>query len=149
MCVDDQEALRPLQVAAGLHGGKNDSEAKTGRIRGTATGTVFRRLVAKTWARQFGTAVEAACVPFQFALSTRTGVGHTVRAATEALPRMTVLSGRDWGLRPRVEGCHPCFSNCNKFLDSRTFCRLCEKPFFVIIMHVGRRGRTEAQRWSA
>ena len=81
VCLDDQEALRLLQVAAGLHGGKNDSAAKTGRIRGIATGTVFRRLVAKTWARQFGTAVEAACAPFQFALSTRAGVdcvGYTM-----------------------------------------------------------------------
>ena len=66
-----------------------------GGIRGIATGTVFRRLVAKTLARQFGTAVEAACAPFQFALSTRAGVdcvGHTVKAATEANQRMTVLS---------------------------------------------------------
>ena len=39
-----------------------------GGVRGIATGTSFRRLVAKTLARQFGKAVEAVCVPFQFAL---------------------------------------------------------------------------------
>ena len=40
-------------------------------------------------------AVEAACAPFQFALSTRAGVdcvGHAVRAATDANPMTTVLS---------------------------------------------------------
>ena len=66
-----------------------------GGIRGIATGTVFRRLVAKTLARQFGPVVEESCAPFQFALSTRAGVdcvGHTIRAATDDNPRMTVLS---------------------------------------------------------
>ena len=66
-----------------------------GGVRGIATGTSFRRLVAKTMARQFGKAVEAACAPFQFALSTRAGtdcVGHAVRAMTDANPECTVLS---------------------------------------------------------
>ena len=44
-----------------------------GGVRGIATGTSFRRLVAKTLARQFGKAVEATCAPFQFALLTRAG----------------------------------------------------------------------------
>ena len=66
-----------------------------GGIRGIAAGTVFRRLVAKTLARQFGPVVEASCAPFQFGLSTRAGVdcvGHTIRAATDDNPRMIVLS---------------------------------------------------------
>ena len=66
-----------------------------GGVRGIATGTSFRRLVAKTMARQFGKAVEAVCAPFQFALSTRAGtdcVGHAVRAMTDANPECTVLS---------------------------------------------------------
>ena len=66
-----------------------------GGVRGIASGTSFRRLVAKTMARQFGKAVEAACAPFQFALSTRAGtdcVGHAVRAMTDANPECTVLS---------------------------------------------------------
>ena len=62
-------------------------------MRGIATGTSFRRLVARTLARQF-TEVKAAS-PFQVALSTRAGVdcvGHAVRAATDANPMTTVLS---------------------------------------------------------
>ena len=46
-------------------------QKKDGGVRGIATGSSFRRLVAKTLARQFGKAVEATCFPFQFALSTR------------------------------------------------------------------------------
>ena len=66
-----------------------------GGVRGVATGTSFRRLVAKTLARQFSKRVEATCVPFQFALSTRAGtdcVGHAIRALTDADPTATVLS---------------------------------------------------------
>ena len=66
-----------------------------GGVRGIATGTSFRRLVAKTLARQFGKAVESTCAPFQFALSTRAGtdcVGHVVRALTDKNPMVTVLS---------------------------------------------------------
>ena len=66
-----------------------------GGVRGIATGTAFRKLVARTLARQFGKAVEAVCAPFQFALSTRAGtdcVGHTIRAMTDADPECTVLS---------------------------------------------------------
>ena len=58
-----------------------------GGVRGIATGTSFRRLVAKTLARQFWKAVESTCEPFQFALSTRAGtdcVGHTIRAMTDS-----------------------------------------------------------------
>ena len=68
---------------------------RDGSVRGIATGTSFRRLVAKTLARQFAHEVEAACAPFQFALSTRAGtdcLGHAVRAATEANPQATVLT---------------------------------------------------------
>ena len=52
-------------------------------VRGIATGTVFRRLVAKVLARQFSDEVEAACA-LQFALSTRAGI----RVATELNPRI-------------------------------------------------------------
>ena len=64
-------------------------------VRGIATGTSFRRLVARTLARQFGKAVEATYAPFQFALSTRAGtdcVGHAIWAVTDANPMCTVLS---------------------------------------------------------
>ena len=66
-----------------------------GGVRGIATGLAFRRLVAKCLARQFGKEVEAACSPFQFALSTRAGtdcVGHVIRALTDANPSLTVTS---------------------------------------------------------
>ena len=45
--------------------------------------------------RQLNTAVEARCAPFQFALSTRAGVGcvgHPVRAATDENPEATFRS---------------------------------------------------------
>ena len=70
-------------------------QKKDGGVRGIATVSSFRRLVAKTLARQFGKAVEATCSPFQFALSTRAGtdcVGHAVRTATDRDPQATVLS---------------------------------------------------------
>ena len=50
-------------------------QKQDGGVRGIATGTSFRRLVAKTLARQFLKAVEAVCSPYQFALSTRAGTG--------------------------------------------------------------------------
>ena len=66
-----------------------------GGVRGITTGTTFRRLVAKTLARQFSAEGEAVCAPYQFALSTRAGtdcVGHAIRAMTDADPMATVLS---------------------------------------------------------
>ena len=74
---------------------------KDGGVRGIATGTVFRRLVAKTLAKQFMKEVEHACSPFQFALSTRAGVdcvGHAARTTQRpcclwtALERLTTSS---------------------------------------------------------
>ena len=56
---------------------------------------VFVDSLAETLARQFSDAVEAACAPMQFALSTRAVVdcvGHAVRVATELNPNLTVLS---------------------------------------------------------
>ena len=70
-------------------------EKRDGGVRGIATGTSFRRLVANLLARQFSEQVEQACAPFQFALSTRAGtdcVGHAIRVATELNTRLTVLS---------------------------------------------------------
>ena len=110
VCLDDQETLslvfeaaqdfargqvpnvvcRSLMLATMTALQKND-----GGVRGIATGTVFRRLVAKVLARQFSDEVEAACAPLQFALSTRAGtdcVGHAIRVATELNPQLTVLS---------------------------------------------------------
>ncbi len=66
-----------------------------GRVRGIATGTAFRRLVASCIARMIGPAVEDACKPFQYALSTRAGtecVGHLFRAACDLDEGLCVLS---------------------------------------------------------
>ena len=68
---------------------------KDGGVRGIATGTSFRRLVAKSLARQFAKEVESVCALFQFASSTRAGtdrVGHAVLAMTDAHSTTTVLS---------------------------------------------------------
>ena len=43
-------------------------QKKDGGVRGIATGTSFRRLVAKTLARQFSAAVETTCAPFPICL---------------------------------------------------------------------------------
>ena len=83
-------ASRPLMSAA-----MTALEKKNGRVRGIANGTSSRRLAAKTLARQFSQKVQEACAPFQFAMSTRAGtncVGHAVREATAADPRLTVQS---------------------------------------------------------
>ncbi len=66
-----------------------------GRVRGIATGTAFRRIVASCLARVVGQEVEKACAPFQYALSTRAGtecVGHIFRAAMDLNNRSCVLS---------------------------------------------------------
>ena len=64
-------------------------------MRGVVTGDTFRRLVARALAQQYGTELEEACEPFQFALSTRAGtdsLGHLLRAATDADERATVVA---------------------------------------------------------
>ena len=66
-----------------------------GGVRGIATGTSLRRLVARTLARRFEGEIESACTPFQFALSTRAGtdsVAYMVRVITEERPTATLLS---------------------------------------------------------
>ena len=68
---------------------------KNGKVRGIATGTSLRRLVARCLAKQYGPAIEEACAPFQYALSTRAGtdcVGHLLRAATDLGSNSTILS---------------------------------------------------------
>ena len=91
VCLDDVETLGLLFFSAAM----TALQKKDGGVRGIATGTSFRRLVAKTLARQFGAAVEATCAPFQFALSPRAGVdcvGHAGRVATDQNTEATVLS---------------------------------------------------------
>ena len=135
VCLDDQETLslvfeaaqdfargqvpnvvcRSLMLATMTALQKND-----GGVRGIATGTVFRRLVAKVLARQFSDEVEAACAPLQFALSTRAGtdcVGHAIRVATELNPQLSMVS-------ELLTTCIvlPCWKNWSKFLASAVCC---------------------------
>ena len=66
-----------------------------GGVRGLIMGDTFRRLVARTLAQQFAPAFETACLPYQYALSTRAGaeaLARTLRLATETDPRATLLS---------------------------------------------------------
>ena len=69
-------------------------QKQDGGVRGIATGTSFRGLVAKTLASQFEKPVEAVCAPYQFAFSTPAGtdcVEHAIMAFTDADPQCTVL----------------------------------------------------------
>ena len=99
---------RSLMLATMTALQKND-----GGVRGIATGTVFRRLVAKVLARQFSDEVEVACAPLQFALSTRAGtdcVGHAIRVATELNPHLVhrwCRSSRASMLEKLVRSCWP------------------------------------------
>ena len=90
------QAKVPDQVATALMGARLVAVAKPdGGVRGIATGCTFRRLVARTLAKQFVKVFEAECSPFQYALSTRAGtdcVGHMLRAATDSDPSMKILS---------------------------------------------------------
>ena len=74
-------------------------QKKDGGVRGIATSTSFRRLVSKTLARQFMSAMEETCSPFQFALSTRAGAGWCRSChpcPTDADHEATVLSIDGW-----------------------------------------------------
>ena len=86
----------PGKIACALRIGRMVALTKpTGGVRALVMGDVFRRLVARTLAQQFGEQFRQACAPFQFALGTRAGaeaLARALRAATEANPRTTVLS---------------------------------------------------------
>ena len=68
---------------------------ENGSIRGIVTGDTFRRGVARTMAQQCAKIFEEACMPCQYALSTRAGtdcVARVVRLLTELDPKKTLLS---------------------------------------------------------
>ena len=68
-------AAIPCEIAEVLmRAGMSAFRKKDDGVRGIAAGTTFRRLVAKTLARQYGPEMEEACAPFQFALSARAGI---------------------------------------------------------------------------
>ena len=148
VCLDDCEVLQLLFLAAGdVARGSAPPEATQvfvmatmttfsqtdGGVRGIATGTSFRRLVARTLARQFMMEVEKTRAPFQFALSTWAGtdcVGHAVRAMTDLKPRMTVFAIH--GVRVSQV---PSLRNCwkwNHFGSSCHSCVQCIRSLLVI-----------------
>ena len=129
VCLDDHETLELLTSAAeDFARATAPDEArksfmlatmaalqkKDGGVRGIATGS-FRRLVAKTLARQFGKAVEATCSPFQFALSTRAGkdcVGHAEQQPT-GTPKRPFF--RSMELAPTITSTGvPCWANSSR-----------------------------------
>ena len=67
----------------------------SGGVRGLVVGDFLRRLVSRTLAQQFADHFDAACRPYQYALSTRSGTEalvHTLQVLTETSPTATVLS---------------------------------------------------------
>ena len=81
-----QDAMRLSRLTALLK--------SNGRVRGVAAGDTFRRLVAKTLARQFADRLREAAGPANFGLATRCGTDglvHLARALLEADPEQTVL----------------------------------------------------------
>ena len=103
VCLDDVEVLQLLWLQRTLRESLSKAfmvasmtalQKHDGGVRGIATGTTFRMLVAKTLARQFSAEGEAACAPYQFALSTIAGtdcVGHAIRAMTDAWQQCSPL----------------------------------------------------------
>ena len=56
---------------------------------------ILRRLASRTLAQQFADHFDAACRPYQYALSTRSGAEalvHSLQVLTETSPTATVLS---------------------------------------------------------
>ena len=96
VCCTSAQAKVPTEVARVLMGARLVALTKTdGGIRGIATGSSLRQLVARTLTKRFSKVFEAECAPFQYVLSTRADtdcVGHMLRAGTDANPNLTVLS---------------------------------------------------------
>ncbi len=90
------QARLPQDIADAFMSARMTALQKSnGKVRGIATGTAFRRLVAGCLARKIAPEVEQACAPYQYAMSTRAGtecIGHLFRAATDMDATATVLS---------------------------------------------------------
>ena len=70
-------------------------EKPDGGVRRIVVGDIFRRLVARTIAKQISKRVEAATAPFQYALKTKAGcesVAHVLQTLTDLDPEATVMS---------------------------------------------------------
>ena len=86
----------PHQVSQAIGLGRVVALQKpNGRVRGIVIGDLLRRLVSRSLAQTYASHFHTACMPHQFALSTRTGteaIVHALTAATEANPQHTILS---------------------------------------------------------
>ena len=86
----------PEEVLPAVRLGKMTAFQKPdGGVRGIVVGDVFRRLVARTLAKQFAEQAQVATHPFQYALSTRAGtecVAHVVQTLTSQDRSATILS---------------------------------------------------------
>ena len=86
----------PEPVARGIAIGRMTALDKgEGKVRGIVTGNCFRRLVAKTLAKQLASQIEEATAPFQFALSARAGtdaLGHLLRATSGLDPDAVIIA---------------------------------------------------------
>ena len=148
----------PLEILPAIRLGRLTALQKSdGGIRGIVVGDVFRRLVARTLAQQFGPQVECATHPFQYALSNR--------ASTECVAHM--VRSRGWTMKPRFlsvdgVGAHDTISRIaifqgladmvdgDKFLSSAS--STTAHPHFCGKMSWGRPGkwfRVKVQPWAA
>ena len=86
----------PAPVVPAIRAGRIVALRKpNGRVRALVVGDVLRRLVVRTLAQEYASELQAACMPFQYGLSTRAGTEALVRllrVATGMDPRATVLS---------------------------------------------------------
>ncbi len=86
----------PPEIAQAIRLGRMTALRKRdGGVRGIVVGDMLRRLVARTFAQESAGDFEAACAPYQYALSTRAGtecIAHIFQAVTEASPSTTILS---------------------------------------------------------
>ena len=89
-------AQLPQAVSSALTLGQLTALQKpNGRVRGIVAGDTLRRMVARTLAQQYGPELEAACAPFQYALSTRAATGcvaDALRVKTDTDPQATIIS---------------------------------------------------------
>ena len=89
-------AQLPPTVAAGVAMARLTALRKPdGGVRGIATGDAFRRLVARTLAKQWAPTIDQATRPFQFAMQSRAGTDAlvlSVRAALDTRENAVIVS---------------------------------------------------------
>ena len=94
------------------------------------TGTFFRRLAAKTLAKQCNREVEKTCSPFQFALSTRAGtdcVGHCSASSDRFGPTGHGVVCR-YGWARTTMCCEVrCSASCTRWKVCEVSCLSCEQ----------------------